>query len=161
MKPFRKIRGFTLLEVLIAVVVLSIGLLGAAALNVTSLRFGHNSVLRSQASLLAVEIVERMRLNAVQARSSAYNFALNVALPTTATTNCEATDVSCTPAQLAAFDRARWATRVSALLPSGDAAIATDTSVNPARVAVTLQWDDSRGQLTAVNQTFTFNLSSL
>lgn len=160
MKVVRDNRGFTLLEVLVAVIVLSIGLLGAAALNVTSIRFNHGSLLHSQASLLAVEIVERMRLNAAQARAGVYDFALNDPLPTT-TNDCEAVGVNCTPSQLANFDRARWAARMSALLPGGDAAVATDATVDPARVVVTLQWDDSRGQSAPVTQIFFFNLPSL
>ena len=160
MKASRNNRGFTLLEVLVAVVVLSIGLLGAAALNTTTIRSNHGSLLHSQASLLGVEIVERMRLNAAQARAGAYDFALNDLSPTTVF-DCEAANANCTANQLADFDRARWAARTSALLPSGDAAIASDATVDPARVVVTLQWDDSRGQLAPVTQDFFFNLPGL
>ena len=55
--------GFSLLEVLIAVVVFSLGLLGAAMLATSSVKNGHNAYLRSQASVLADSLVERMRAN--------------------------------------------------------------------------------------------------
>ena len=56
-------RGFTLVEVLVALVVLSIGLLGVAALQLTSLRSNHSSAMRSQATFLAYDIIDRMRAN--------------------------------------------------------------------------------------------------
>lgn len=59
----RKSRGFTLVEVLVALVVLSIGLLGVAALQLTSLRSNHGSAMRSQATFLAYDIIDRMRAN--------------------------------------------------------------------------------------------------
>lgn len=58
------VRGFTLLEVLIAVIVLSVGLLGMAGLNALSLRLGQGAQQRTHASHLAYEIGDAMRANA-------------------------------------------------------------------------------------------------
>jgi type IV pilus modification protein PilV len=55
--------GFTLLEVLVAVLVLAIGLLGLARLQMTVMKSNQSAYLRSQASLLAYDISERMRAN--------------------------------------------------------------------------------------------------
>jgi type IV pilus assembly protein PilV len=55
--------GFSLIEVLVTLIILSIGLLGLAALQTTSVREGFDSGQRSQATWLAQELVERMRAN--------------------------------------------------------------------------------------------------
>lgn len=57
-------RGFTLLETLIALVVLSIGLLGLAALQARAMRFNHDSLVRSNATALANDIMDRIRASA-------------------------------------------------------------------------------------------------
>lgn len=56
-------RGFTMVEILVALLVLSIGLLGVAALQLTSLRSNHAAAMRSQATFLAYDIIDRMRAN--------------------------------------------------------------------------------------------------
>jgi type IV pilus assembly protein PilV len=71
----RASRGFTLVETLVALVVLSIGLLGVAALQLTSLRSNHGSAMRSQATFLAYDIVDRMRANRDAAVAGDYDIA--------------------------------------------------------------------------------------
>jgi type IV pilus assembly protein PilV len=56
-------RGFSIIEVLIALLVLAIGLLGLAALQAQGLRFNHDAYVRTQATNLAYDIVDRMRSN--------------------------------------------------------------------------------------------------
>ncbi|MGH8598331.1 MAG: type IV pilus modification protein PilV [Gammaproteobacteria bacterium] len=58
--------GFTLLEVLISVFVLSIGLLGIAGLQMTSKRTNYEAVQRTNATMLAQELLERIRANTPQ-----------------------------------------------------------------------------------------------
>ncbi len=65
--PVQGPRGFTLLEVLVALLVLGIGLLGLAGLQIQGLRFNHDAYVRSQATFLAYDLLERMRLNRDQA----------------------------------------------------------------------------------------------
>ena len=61
-------QGFTLVEALIALLVLSIGLLGVAALQLIALQNNNNAMFRSQATYLAYDIADRMRANRDQAR---------------------------------------------------------------------------------------------
>lgn len=125
--------GFTLIEVLVAVLVLSIGLLGLAGLQASSLRQNHSAYLRSQASLLAYDILERMRGNRDGAMNGAYNINnVNASLPATGQT-------------LAGDDVASWGGAVLALLPSANGSIAIDGNNV---VTITITWDDSRAQST-------------
>ena len=60
-------RGLTLIEVLVTLVLISVGLLGVAALQLTSLRSNQDAYVRSQASALAADILDRMRANQLKA----------------------------------------------------------------------------------------------
>ncbi len=125
-----RVRGFTLIEVLVALLVLSIGLLGVAALQLTSLRSNHSSSLRSQATLLAYDIVDRMRANQTAATAGSYDIAL-------AGTSAGGT--------VALDDLVRWKQNLTNTLPAGQGAVAR-TGVGPAtKFTITVQWDDSRG----------------
>jgi len=68
----RRQRGFTLIEILITVVLISVGLLGIAALQLTTLRSNQEAYVRSQASVLSADILDRMRANATAARNGQY-----------------------------------------------------------------------------------------
>jgi type IV pilus assembly protein PilV len=92
--------GFTLIEVLIAVVVLAAGLLGLAALQTTTLSNNQSAYFRSQATQLAYDMSDRMRSNQVGVTAGNYNDAAATA------DNCEA--INCTPAQMAGYDLAQW-----------------------------------------------------
>jgi type IV pilus assembly protein PilV len=143
----RRSRGFSLLEVLVAVVILAIGLIGIAALQITTGVYNASGLHRSQAAELSREIVERMRVNLDEARAGNYDFST---LPSY-TTNCEGISANCSAAELREHDLRIWAGRVNAMLPSGDAAIsttpdATDPALNPVEITVTLSWDESRGE---------------
>lgn len=70
-------KGFTLVETLVALVVLSIGLLGVAALQLTSLRNNHSSAMRTQATFLAYDIIDRMRANREAALAGDYDVAID------------------------------------------------------------------------------------
>lgn len=100
--------GFSLLEVLIALLVLSIGLLGIAGLQTFSLQFNHQSYERTQATVLISEMFEKITANPVAARSGAFD-AINTSGTFSYGTSCPA---SCTATQLAAYDLFRWKTSI-------------------------------------------------
>ena len=96
--------GFTLLEVLIAVVILSVGLLGLAALQATSLKSNHASLTRSQIAILSYDMVDRMRANMPAVRLGDYD------LPTSRQ-NANCTTLSgCIPTEMADHDYFEWTT---------------------------------------------------
>ena len=100
-------RGFSLLEVLIALLVLSVGLLGIAGLQTVSLRFNHQSYERTQATVLISEIFEKIAANPVAARSGSFDPVLDT--DTSASfSGYGSCPASCTPTQLATLDLFRW-----------------------------------------------------
>lgn len=59
----RRVNGFTLIEVLVTIIVLAIGILGLAGLQIAGMRSNHSAYLRTQAVLAASDLSDRMRLN--------------------------------------------------------------------------------------------------
>jgi type IV pilus assembly protein PilV len=97
-------QGFTLIEVLIAIVIFSIGLLGIAGLQIAGMRFTHGSQLRSIATLQAESMADLMRANEFGVRKGYYNaFA---GMPTTFPTDCSA--VVCNAQERATYDLVIW-----------------------------------------------------
>lgn len=92
-------RGYSIIEVLVAVLVMTLGILGITGLQSTSLAFNTQSLQRTKAAYLSYEILDRMRANPDQL----YSVALDA---NPGTQECFTTN--CTPAQLMAFDLAEW-----------------------------------------------------
>lgn len=133
-------RGFTLVEVLIAVLVLSIGLLGLASLQAASLRNNYSSYMRTQATLLANDMADRIRANPTGATAGSYNSIGPTGLPTTAPTSCLTT--GCSTAQMALFDIAAWGTLLDSRLPGGTGSVVG--TVGGTVFTVTVMWDDNK-----------------
>lgn len=114
-------RGFTLIEVLIALVIFTIGLMGLAAMMVTSVKTNHSSYLRTQAGHLAQAMADRMRSNLgqINAYNGNYNPLAGVANPCLSTAPCP-------PVQLVQRDLSVWLGQIRALLPNPTAQIACD-----------------------------------
>jgi type IV pilus assembly protein PilV len=77
----RHARGFTLVEVLVAVVVLCIGLLGIAKMSLTSVQSNNSAYMRSQAAILIQEIIDNMHSNRTAAIAGSYSIGRNVVAP--------------------------------------------------------------------------------
>lgn len=115
-------RGFSLLEVLIALLVFSVGLIGLSGLMVLSVKTNHSAYLRSQAVFLAENVADRMRANVIGVWNGAYDSAsypVSIASPPA----CSAAS-PCSPADVAARDQADWSRMLGQMLPSGQASIA-------------------------------------
>lgn len=112
--------GFSLIEVMIAVLVLSIGLLGMAALQGFSLQNTRSANYRSQATNLAYQLIDSMRGNRDAADFGTYETALNGWTPI-CTGPSAAPPVICTGASVGtvACDVARWQDRICRDLPNG------------------------------------------
>jgi len=130
-------RGVGLIEVLVAVLVLAIGLLGVAAMQALALRNSQSSLERSQGVVHAYTILDAMRANPVAARGGAYNIGMTCTVPA--------------GGALPANDLRNWMTELQQNL--GPTACGQVNCVGP-MCTVTVQWDDSRGSAGSVTQTF-------
>ncbi|MGH8658867.1 MAG: type IV pilus modification protein PilV [Gammaproteobacteria bacterium] len=155
----RSAHGFTLFEVLIAVLVLSLGLLGLAALQSAGLRSNHSAYHRSQATQFAYDIIDRMRGNKAIAEAAGYDLAMT-APPPSSPPDCITNP--CSAAQLATYELNNWIQSLNVVLPSGDGAVACGPAGGPPVpcaaglvVTVTVAWDDNRNGLnTDPNENF-------
>ena len=105
-------RGFTLVEVLIAFVILSFGLLGAVALQAKAKQASFDSMQRAAAVALGNDIIQRIRANDRVASITQYNgtFTSNTALKQSRTCYTD----TCSSAQIAALDRQQWIRAIQA-----------------------------------------------
>lgn len=135
---FPRQRGFTLLEVMIAVVVFSVGLIGLGLLLTASIRANHVGFLHSQATFVAESIADRMRANIVGVWLDAYDgtWDSTVAAPAVPCT----AGAPCGPAEVAARDVWAWGRMVGQLLPGGSGRIlCTPRAGRPLPTPVELQ----------------------
>ena len=156
----RRQRGFSLIEVLVSVVIMSVGILGVAGMQVISLQQNRSSMLRAEALQLGNDILDRMRANPLQ------NYAgidFDDAPP--GNSNCIAN--TCNSAQMMDYDIAQWkcsinsedaagdtyplcaAFNIAGALPEGEGAIVDDTddalcTVGADEICVIIRWQDTR-----------------
>lgn len=124
--------GVSMIEVLVAIMILSVGLLGLAGLQSAGLTHNQSANSRSTASMLAYGLLDSMRANKVVAEQGAYDIGLG------ATSSVGSTMTS--------QDVGNWLNELAMSLPAGTGSVVTDAS---GRVTITIQWDDSRGALPA------------
>jgi type IV pilus assembly protein PilV len=137
-KATRKSPGFTLVEAMVALLVLSVGVIGVAALHGQSLAASRAAIFRSQAIGFAGDMAERIRLNR-GARSAYAGDARHYA--------CDAPSdrggVACPPPELAAYDLFVWNQEIAAALPGGQGSVIVDTNLDPATYTVSVSWDEA------------------
>jgi type IV pilus assembly protein PilV len=145
-------RGFTMVESLVALVVLSVGLLGIAGLYVTSLRTGRTAMIRTQAVNLVSDMGDRIRANGLA--RGAYDTAVYSGGP--AERYCVVT-ANCTAAQLAEDDLSRWITSVDAALPGPVATVAFTPAAAaglPDQYQISLTWQEANESYSYQTSTF-------
>ena len=135
-------QGFTLIEILVTVIILAIGLLGIAGMQLTALQHNQGSYQRSQVIVLTNDITDRMRANRDAAAAGAYDIAIGTAANGA---SCDGGGANCDANAIAAADLAAWKQALADNLPSGDGSIQRNGNV----FIITIQWDDSRGQQAA------------
>ncbi len=121
--------GTSMIEVLVAVLILGIGLLGIAAMQAVTLRNGQSSMERTQAVMHSYGILDSMRANMINARANGYNIARTCAVPAAVGT-------------LAQRDLQDWMTQMQNTIgPTACGTIACNANV----CDITVDWLDSRG----------------
>lgn len=140
--------GFTLLEILVAIVVLSLGLLGLAGLQAASLTNNQNAFYRSIATQQAYDMADRIRANLAGVAAGSYD-ALGTNTP--ADPGCIHSGGGCTTANVAVTDHSQWNTINGIILPNGQGRVdcvlgpGANCSNNPNAVRtfdITVQWTE-------------------
>jgi type IV pilus assembly protein PilV len=158
--------GFTLIEVLVSAMILSVGLVGVAGLQVVSLKNNQSAYMRSQATALAYDLADRMRSNVVGANAGFYD-------PEDAATRAPcSTTVGCTTQELAQNDLAEWNASLAANLPLGTGFVCIDSTPydggsvgtpecdgTGTQFSVKIWWDDNRDGAISVTAANTERLS--
>lgn len=134
-----KSNGFSLLEVMIALVIFSIGLLGLAGLMSQSLSYNNSSQYRTQATFLAYDMLDRMRSNRTQASDPTLGYNIDWGVNPGAA-SCYNTN--CTASALANSDKTQWKDALGNLLPDGDGRV-TDAVVGTSPIfLIEIRWSD-------------------
>ena len=133
-----RIAGFTLIEAMVALLVISVGMIGVAALHAQTLAMSGTALRRTTAISLAGDIADRIRVN--RGAEAAYAGAA-------ADNNCDdptgGGGVDCSQAEMAAHDLFVWQGQIAASLPAGVGAVAVDTTTNPTTYTVTITWNEA------------------
>lgn len=129
-------KGISLIEILVTIAVMAIGLLGIAGLIVTSAQNNQGAYYRTQATMLAHDVIERMRANKVAALQGQYNISVGG---------------SAAGGSLAASDVNAWKSALNMELPNGDGSVTVDINGN---VSVVVTWNDSRNAANARDVSF-------
>lgn len=126
----RRTAGFSMIEVLIAVLVLAIGLLGVAAMQTTALKNNQSALQRSQATMLSYSMMDAMRANRNVAMIGSYNLAKTCSAPATGS--------------LITNDQNAWITALKANL-GNQSSTCGEITCNTTTCNVKVYWDDSHG----------------
>lgn len=122
----RSQRGVSLIEVLVAVLIFSVGMIGVAGLLVMATRSNHTAYLRTQAVFLAGTMADRMGANPVGVWNGNYDSSsYPVSASTAANSDCSA---GCTPEMLAQADQRNWSRQLNTFLPGVRASVRCDAS---------------------------------
>lgn len=152
-------RGFTLMEILISVLVLSVGLLGLASLQAAGLSANNSAYFRTQAIHLANDMADKIRANPVEVTTGTFN---NVSAPVASPTDCSQ-GTNCTTTEVAQHDIAEWYGSLASELPGATGTITRNAGTQV--VTVSVMWDDARtgangtGCTTAAADMFCFNIA--
>lgn len=164
-----------MIEILVSVLILAIGLLGLASMQVVGLKNNQSAYLRSQASMLAYDIADRMRANRTRALENGDYDNLDTNGSTPSSPGCEASTSGCSNQQRATADIYEWHTQIKgstsgvALLPNARGQITrndrgTAGDVEDDIFTITINWDeatwDNDSQADVISaQSFTVNFS--
>lgn len=132
-KNISKQKGATLIEILIAVIITAIGLLGTAAMQNTSMKLSYDSYIRSQASFLAYDLIDRARANP---NSGPYTLNEDDNPPKT---DCFADD-DCNSGKIRSFDLHYWKKQATQLLPDAKVSVTYDAANS--LYSMKIRWDD-------------------
>lgn len=144
-KPRKSCSGFSLIEVLIALLILAVGVLGIAALQFKALRYSYDTNIRNQISFLASDIADRMRINRTNiATYAGNNYTVDI-------DNLGASACSNTTGADKDNDLGCWYDAIDTVMPHGSTA---NITVNGSLYTVAMAWTDREGQTHTIEYSF-------
>lgn len=143
-KRLERERGVSIIEALVALLVLALGILGLAGIQTRTLVESRTSNARSVAVMMAEDLMDRMQANIdIRITNPASNpYVVTWGAPATAT-SCITS--ACTGPQLAAYDLNQWKTTLGQLLPGGDARIFRSTT-DASQFGVLIGWSATQAK---------------
>ena len=135
----RRQRGLTLIESMISLLIISVGLLGIAALQITAMKQNAIALNHSQAVWIGYDMADRIRANVLQ-------FTTYAGIDTSNTYAQDCMSAACNNTQMVTADAAEWSTQIQNL-PAGRGIIAGDAT----RLDVSVMWDDEGTGATGTN----------
>ncbi|WP_177428215.1 type IV pilus modification protein PilV, partial [Candidatus Venteria ishoeyi] len=140
----KNITGFTLIEMLITLLILSIGLLGIAALQSRGQLFIREAFVTGQATNLAYDIIDRIRLNPTIAKNDILKATGNgyvISSNPGGNKDCVGKDSDCSAEELRDYDQRQWYNALATNLPGGTGSISAGLGLNNVvRYTINIQW---------------------
>lgn len=168
-KTMKKVSGFSMIELLVAVLVMGIGVLGITGLQMVSLQNNRAALYRAEAVQLAYDMLDRIRANPAGAVPGLAYDGINIDGAPPAAADCNAN--TCTQAQMVVFDQAVWKCSLGGFdddatcqgfraanvlppanqqpgLPNGDGSIAVNAGTRV--ITITVQWTENNNQVRSI-----------
>jgi len=133
-------QGFTLVEVLVTIIIMAIGLLGVAGLQLAGMRSNHSAYLRTQATIAVYDLADRMRAHPAEFNGSSFS-----------TASASGNEVF--EAWADELQRSGLHAPASGALGEVDCSAGDDNTCNSGNCRITVRWDDARGEDTDLAQT--------
>lgn len=141
--------GFSLIEVMVAVLIVSLGLLGIAGTLLTASRSASSNYLHQNAVQYAYDMLDRMRANAVAVTAGGPYTAATMAAPSTTPPSPNCTTSTCTSTEMAAWDLWEWQSLLQTNLPNGMGTVTIASGADSTvTITVTVQWIDTPAETT-------------
>jgi type IV pilus assembly protein PilV len=138
-------QGFSLIEVLVTLLILAIGLLSIAAMQLRGLQYNQDAYMRSQVNMLAYDIADRMRLN----RDNVADYVSNYTVTTAEPTACVQGSGSDANNDLECWKHQLW----NGLPPGSTASVAVNAG-DPDMYDITISWSDRENTARTITYTF-------
>jgi type IV pilus assembly protein PilV len=129
-------QGFSMVEVLVAMMILAVGLLGMLVMQVRGGQLNQAGYYQSQAMFMAEDMVERIRTNL----AGVERYAINIGDPPGSSVACDDLSSPCSLEDLAAADLYQWKTALATFLPNGDGTITISPNGNLYRVTIQVKY---------------------
>jgi type IV pilus assembly protein PilV len=133
-RAFKKQKGVALLEVLVAVMILSIGFLATSRMQIMGMRFNQGAFFKTQASVMSADMADRMRVNLSGVESGQYD-SIDTS---TGQTDPGCMTTGCSPTELAQLDAWQWSQSIKNTLPDATGTVTNDNNI----FEIEVQWKE-------------------